>query len=359
VPAPSWKSANPISPASAPAANDKQIKGDVVLRNILSRRGLLAAAALTAAGIAAPAIAQTDAFPIAGKPVTLILPAIGGSTGDRVLRLFAERLKDDWKVPVIVEAKPGAGGEIGAAYVTKAPPDGHTILLGFSHLVQSYAFNKKVPYDALTDLIPIARITDLPMLFLVADTSTKDMKDFAAKAKANPGKFSYGSYGNATTSHIYSELVSMKDNLKLPHAAYKGTPPLITDLIAGHIQAGVIDVGNTMPHIKAGKIKPLAVTGTKRSALLPDVPTFTEAGFPDITVPGRYWLFLPAGTPPATVEKIRASVYKVLKSPEVQQQMLAMGIEPASGEREDAVAGMKADVEYWKRVVQITGIKAD
>src|SRR5690606_13257241 len=140
----------------------------------------------------------------------------------------------------------GAGGEIGAAYVAKAQPDGHTILLGFSHLVQSYAFPEKPspPYEALTDLVPIARITDLPMLFLVADTSTRDMKDFAAKAQASGGKFGYGSYGNATTSHIYSELVNMKNNLKMPHAAYKGTPPLITDLIAGHIQAAVIDVGN-------------------------------------------------------------------------------------------------------------------
>jgi tripartite-type tricarboxylate transporter receptor subunit TctC len=328
------------------------------MNNILQRRGFLAALSLAAASVAAPAVAQTDSFPTPNKPVTLILPAIGGSTGDRVLRMFAEKLKDDWKVPVIVESKPGAGGVIGSSFVAKAPPDGHTILLGFSHLVQSYAFNQKPPYDALTDLIPIARITDLPMLFLVADTSTATMKDFVAKAQASPGKFSYGSYGNATTSHIYSELVSMKGNLKMPHAAYKGTPPLITDLIAGHIQAAVIDVGNTMPHIKAGKIKPLAITGTKRSPLLPDVPTFAEAGYTDIVVPGRYWLFLPAGTAPATVEKIRTSIYKVLKSPDVQQQMLAMGIEPASGERDDALAGMKADVEYWKRVVQITGIKA-
>lgn len=331
------------------------------MKSILQRRGFLAAASLAVAGLAAPVAAQTDSFPIANKPVTLILPAIGGSTGDRVLRLFADRLKEEWKVPVIVEAKPGAGGEIGAAYVAKAQPDGHTILLGFSHLVQSYAFPEKPspPYEALTDLVPIARITDLPMLFLVADTSTRDMKDFAAKAQASGGKFGYGSYGNATTSHIYSELVNMKNNLKMPHAAYKGTPPLITDLIAGHIQAAVIDVGNTMPHIKAGKIKPLAVTGTKRSALLPDVPTFTEAGYPDITVPGRYWLFLPAGAKPETLAKIRAAVYRALKSPELQQQMLAMGIEPASGEPEDALAGMKADVEYWKRVVKITGIRAN
>ncbi|RYZ12876.1 MAG: tripartite tricarboxylate transporter substrate binding protein [Comamonadaceae bacterium] len=323
------------------------------------RRRLLAVLALASAlgsgTVRAQAPAPADAFPVPGKAVTLILPAVGGSTGDRVLRMFADRLKDDWKVPVIVEAKPGAGGEIGSAFVARAAPDGHTILLGFSHLVQAYAFNKTPPYDAMKDLVPIARICDLPMLYLTGDPSIQKMDDVVAKVKAS-GQGSYGSYGNATTSHIYSELVNRRNNLGMAHAAYRGTPPLITDLLAGHITTAVIDLGNTMTHIKAGKLKPLAVTGTKRNRLVPDVPTFAELGYRDVSLPGRYWLMLPAGTPAPTVERIRASVLKVLKAPEVQEQMLAMGIEPAPAEREDVAADMRADVEYWKRVVQITGI---
>lgn len=324
-----------------------------------SRRKALAGLATLAiaAASALPAHAQ-DAFPIAGKPVTLILPAIGGSTGDRILRLFAERLKDDWKVPVIVEAKPGAGGVIGSNFVAKAPPDGHTILLGFSHLVQSYAFpNQKPPYDALKDLIPIARICDLPMLYLTGDTSVQTMAEEVAKLKAT--KASYGSYGNATTSHIYSELVNRRNNLGMAHAAYRGTPPLITDLIAGHIQTSVIDLGNTQAQVKAGKLKALAITGSKRNKMMPDVPTFAELGYTEVALPGRYWLFLPAGTAPATVERIRTSVLNVLKAPEVQEQMMEMGAEPAPAVREDVPASLRADVEYWKKVVQITGIKAD
>lgn len=326
------------------------------MARFLSRRGMLAALALVAITSTGGAQAA-GAFPIAGKPVTLILPAIGGSTGDRVLRMFADRLKEDWKVPVIVDAKPGAAGVVGTVHGVNATPDGHTILLGYSHLTQAYAFNQKRPYDALTDLIPVARLCDLPMLYLTSDTSIGSLDEAIAKLKGAKG--SYGSYGNATTSHIYSELINRRNDLGMVHAAYKGTPPLITDLLGGQISTGVVDLGNTIAHIRAGKLKALAITGSKRNKLVPDVPTFAELGYNEVSQPGRYWLMLPKGTPPAIVERIRTSVLNVLKSPEVQEQMYAMGIEPAGSEREDLVAAMRADVEYWKNVVQITGIRAD
>jgi tripartite-type tricarboxylate transporter receptor subunit TctC len=319
----------------------------------VTRRTCLAVVAVAAA-FAAHA---QDTFPIAGKPVTLILPAVGGSTGDRVLRMFAERLKEDWKVPVIVDAKPGVAGVVGTVHGVNAAPDGHTILLGYSHLTQAYAFNQKRPYDALKDLIPVARICELPMLYLTGDPSIQTLDDAVAKMKNAKG--SYGSYGNATTSHIYSELVNKRNNLGMVHAAYKGTPPLITDLMGGQINTAVVDLGNTIGQVKAGKLKALAITGSKRNKLVPDVPTFAELGYGEVSQPGRYWLMLPKGTPPATVERIRVSVLNVLKSPEIQEQLVGMGIEPAPAEREDVAANMRADIEYWKRVVQFTGIKAD
>jgi tripartite-type tricarboxylate transporter receptor subunit TctC len=317
-------------------------------------RHTCAAALVLAAAFAANA---QESFPIAGKPVTLILPAVGGSTGDRVLRMLADRLKEDWKVPVIVDAKPGAAGVVGTVHGVNAAPDGHTILLGYSHLTQAYAFNQKRPYDALTDLIPVARICDLPMLYLTADPSIRTLDEAIAKMKKAKG--SYGSYGNATTSHIYSELVNTRNGLGMVHAAYKGTPPLITDLIGGQINTAVVDLGNTMAHVKSGRLKALAITGNKRNKLVPDVPTFAELGYTEVAQPGRYWLMLPKGTPPATVERIRASVLNVLKAPEVQEQLLSMGIDPAPAEREDVAANMRADIDYWKRVVQITGIKTE
>jgi tripartite-type tricarboxylate transporter receptor subunit TctC len=322
----------------------------------LPRRGVLAAFALAAAALAGGAQAE-QSFPIAGKPVSLVLPAVGGSTGDRVLRMFAERLGKDWGVPVIVDAKPGAAGVVGAVHVANAPPDGHTILLGYSALVQAVAFNQQRPYDPFKDFIPIARICDLPMLYLTGDTSIRTLDEEIAKMKKTKG--SYGSYGNATTSHIYSELVNRRNNLGMVHAAYKGTPPLITDLIGGQVNTAVVDLSNTMAHVKAGKLKALAITGSHRNKLVPDVPTFAELGYTEVAQPGRYWLLLPKGTPPATVERIRTSVLNVLKSPDVQEQLTATGIDPAPPEREDVTASMRADIDYWKRVVSITGIQAN
>jgi tripartite-type tricarboxylate transporter receptor subunit TctC len=316
-------------------------------------RRLFAAAVLVAAACGAYA---ADVFPIAGKPITLILPSSNGSAGDQVLRLLADKLKDEWKVPIIVDSKPGAGGAIGSQFVARSAPDGHTMLLGFSALVQSQAFGVKTPYDALTDFIPVARLNDVPLVFLTGDLSITSLSDFVAKAKANPNEFNFGSYGAATTGHVYSGLINIKHGLDLAHVPFRGTPPLTIALLGGHVKSGVSNL-DSLPYIKAGKLRALAITGTKRSPLLPDVPTFSELGY-DITAGGRYWLLLPAGVAPGTVDKIREAVLRLLKTPDVQQKMLAIGLEPASGEREDVAGDMRKEVEYWKRVVQATGIKA-
>jgi tripartite-type tricarboxylate transporter receptor subunit TctC len=316
-------------------------------------RRLFAAAVLVGAACAAYA---ADVFPIAGKPITLILPSSNGSAGDQVLRLLADKLKDEWKVPIIVDSKPGAGGAIGSQFVARSAPDGHTMLLGFSALVQSQAFGVKTPYDALTDFIPVARLNDVPLVFLTGDLSITSLSDFVAKAKANPNEFNFGSYGAATTGHVYSGLINIKHGLDLAHVPFRGTPPLTIALLGGHVKSGVSNL-DSLPYIKAGKLRALAITGTKRSPLLPDVPTFSELGY-DITAGGRYWLLLPAGVAPGTVDKIREAVLRLLKTPDVQQKMLAIGLEPASGEREDVAGDMRKEVEYWKRVVQATGIKA-
>ncbi|RYX93426.1 MAG: tripartite tricarboxylate transporter substrate binding protein [Comamonadaceae bacterium] len=319
----------------------------------------LVARAATASLFAASALTALAAeFPIPGKPITLVLPSSPGSAGDQVLRMLADKLKDDWKVPIIVDSKAGAGGLIGSQYVARAAPDGHTMLLGFSVLVQASAFGQKPPFDTVTDFIPVARLNDVPLVLLTGDMSISSLADFVAKAKASPGDYNFGSYGSATTGHVYSQLINMKQGMNLVHVPFRGTPPLITALIGGHVKSGVSNL-DSLPQIKAGKLKALAITGTKRSALLPDVPTFSEQGYSDITSGGRYWLMLPAGVAPETVEKIRESVLRVLKTPDIQQKMLAIGLEPAPGEREDVAGDMKREIEYWKKTVQATGIKAE
>jgi tripartite-type tricarboxylate transporter receptor subunit TctC len=311
------------------------------------------AAVLAAASFAAHA---ADPFPIAGKPITLVLPSTSGSAGDLVLRTLAEKLKDEWKTTVIVDSKPGAAGAIGSQFVARSAPDGHTMGLAFSALVQAPAFGVKTPYDPLTDFIPVVRLNDVPLVLLTGDMGIPNLADFVAKAKANPDQYNFGSYGAATTGHVYSSLINQKHGMNLVHVPFRGTPPLTAALLGGHVKSGVSNL-DSIAHIKAGKLRALAITGTKRSALLPDVPTFSELGY-DITAGGRYWLMLPAGVAQPTVDKIRDAVQRVLKMPDVREKMIAVGLEPTFGEREDVAADMRKEIDYWRRVVQVTGIKA-
>ena len=231
--------------------------------------GLLAAAAFTA---------QAAEFPIPGKPITLVLPSTPGSAGDQVLRMLADKLKDDWKAaPIIVESKAGAGGFIGSQFVARAAPDGHTMLLGFSVLVQAAAFGQNPPFDTEKDFIPVARLNDVPLALYTGDLSINSLADFVAKAKAKPAEFNFGTYGAATTGHAYSALINIKNGMELTHVPFRGTQPLVNALLGGHVKSGVSNLDG-MAHVKAGKLKVLAVTGTKRSVLLPDVPTFAEQG---------------------------------------------------------------------------------
>jgi tripartite-type tricarboxylate transporter receptor subunit TctC len=318
----------------------------------LTRRAL-AASLLAAASLGVHA---APPFPIPGKTITLVLPSVSGSAGDQVLRMLANKLKDEWKVPVIVESKPGAAGAIGLQHVAGSPPDGHSMGLAFSALVQAPAFGVKTPYDPLKDFIPVARLNDVPLVLLTGDMGITSLADFVAKARQNPSQYNFGSYGQATTGHVYSSLINLKNGLELVHVPFKGTPPLTAALLGGHVKSGVSNL-DSISHIRAGKMRALAITGTRRLALLPDVPTFNELGY-DITAGGRYWLMLPAGVAPETVEKIRAAVQRVIRTPDVQEKMLALGLEPASGEREDVAADMRKEIDYWKRVVKATGIQA-
>jgi len=318
---------------------------------ITRRRFCAASLAAAAAGVHA-----ADAFPIRGKPITLVLPSAGGSAGDQVLRLLADKLKDEWMVPIVVDSRPGANGAIGAQFVARSAPDGHTMLLGFSALVQSEAFGIQTPYVTQTDFEPVARLNDVPLVFLTGDMGITSLADFVARARANPEQFSFGSYGAATTGHVYSSLINLKNGLSLVHVPFRGTPPLTAALLGGHVKSGVSNL-DSLAHVQAGKLRALAITGSRRSPLLPDVPTFSELGY-DISAGGRYWLMLPAGVAPQTVDKIRDAVLRVLKMPDVQQKMVSIGLEPASGEREDVAADMRKEIDYWKRVVQMTGIKA-
>ncbi|MGE4239118.1 Bug family tripartite tricarboxylate transporter substrate binding protein [Ramlibacter sp.] len=323
------------------------------MHSITRRTFCLAGAAAT---LPLGAAAQAPAFPT--RPVTILLPAPGGSTGDVVARLIASKLSEEWKQPVIVDFKPGASGMIGSAYVARSNPDGHTILLGFSQLVQAPSLYSKLEYDVLKDFTALGRVNDIPLVLVTSDAGISSLQDFVAKGRAAPGKYSYGSYGNGTTAHIYGELLNQRHNLKAVHIPYKGTGLLMTDMLAGHVTLGILDLAATLAQNRTGKVKPLAITGSKRSPHLPDVPTFLELGYPELSLAGWFGLFVPSGVPAPLAERMRASVERVARLPEVQEKLAAAGLEPVAGP-EDFPRKLRNDIEYWKKAVAVTGVKID
>lgn len=311
-----------------------------------------------AAAIGLPALAaeSVDAFPT--RTVTLVLPFPSGGVGDATLRLIAKELSGAWKVPVIVESKPGASGMIGSAAVARAAPDGYTILFGVNQMVQAPALYARLPYDVLKDFTPLTRLAYTPVVFVTNDPEISSLQNYAERAARAPKKYSYGSYGGGTTSHILGAVFNQRNGIDAVHIPYKGGAPLMTDLLGGHVSMAFADLATALPHLQAGKLRAYAVTGSRRSAAVPDVPTFAELGYPGFDVQAWYGTFLPAQAAPALATKIRDAIERALFAPEMQQRLSAFALEPLAA-REDFDAKLRADLAYWKRLVAEVGIKVE
>lgn len=316
-----------------------------------------ALAGLFVAALAPAGYAAETAWP--EKPVTLVMPFATGGMGDTLARLVAEHLAKEWKQTVVVDNRAGAGGMIGNQSVARAAPDGYTLLMSISQLVQAPALGMKVPYDVQKDFVPLARVAGALSIFATTDPAIKSLKDYVARAQAQPDKFPYGTYGAGTSSHIYAEVFNGQHKIKATQIPYKGAAPLLTDMMGGQIPVAFTDLATTLPHIRSGKVKVFAVTGPKRSAALPDVPTFAEQGASDMDVVGWYGMFAPAKTPKDVVDRIRASLDKVLRLPEVQAKLTGFGLEPVSGPREDFAKRIENDILYWRKVVAQNNIRVE
>jgi tripartite-type tricarboxylate transporter receptor subunit TctC len=322
---------------------------------------LLAAASLTVIALSASGTAAAQAaktYP--SKPVTIIMPFPPGGMGDVLARLLANALAEEWKQPVVVENKPGASGMIGNAYVSRATPDGYTLLVAISQTVQAPALYPKLQYDIVKDFTPISKLSGAVSLFAVPSNSEiKSLKDFVTLASRSPGKYTYGTYGAGTSSHIYSEIFNKRNNISTVHVSYKGAAPLLNDMMGGHVALSFSDLSTALPFIQAGKINAFAVTGTKRSPALPNVPTFKELGYSGFDVVGWYGLFGPANMPADLVQKISASTIKVMKSPEMQKKLVTLGQDPIASTPEEFAKDIQSDLATWRSVVAETGIKLD
>jgi tripartite-type tricarboxylate transporter receptor subunit TctC len=318
--------------------------------------------ALAIAGTGAQVLAQAaNAWPI--KPVKIIMPSLPAGSPDRVTRMVAEKLAIRWGQPVTVEYKPGATTVIGTDFVARAPADGYTLLSTFTSLVQAPALLPKVPWDPERDFTPIVQFIRSEVVLLVrSDSPYKTMTEFIAgakAAKASGAPLNYASFGNASSFHIYGEALKRGAGIDLTHIPYKGESASIVDLMGGQVVSSFNSIGTAMPHIKSGRVRALALVGSVRSKVLPEVPTFGEVGVAKLDTSGWFGMLAPAGTPRSIVDKIAADTAQILALPEITEALRGQGLEP-TGLGPDAFGRfLREDLMRWKTLIQEVGVKAD
>jgi tripartite-type tricarboxylate transporter receptor subunit TctC len=318
------------------------------------RRACLAAALGALFAPAGTALAQAAPYP--SQPIKFIVPYPAGGATDTLARTVAQKLNEAWGQPVLVENKVGASGTIGNNLVAKANPDGYTVLMAITALIQQQSLMEKLPYDPLKDFAPVTLIARSPSMFAVPlNSPAKSLKEFVTMAKANPGKYSYGTYGAGTSSHIQGSLLNMQAGLDLVHVPFNGAAPLVTNLVGGQLPSAFIDSASARPHLKS--IRPLAVTGTQRIPGMPDVPTFVELGYRDFDPYGWFGLFLPAATPAPIVQKLSDEVNRILRLPEVTAKIEALGLQVAGGKPEEVRKTMNGDAAIYAKIIKDANIR--
>ncbi len=319
-------------------------------------RSLLALGATLPVGFAR---AQAPAYP--NRTIRIIIPFGPGGPSDLISRLLAQKLSDAMKQPVIVENKPGASGIVGADLVAKAAPDGHTLLVINQLLVQAPALYASMPFDPLRDLIPVTDIFSSPLWLAVntTKTSAKTVKEFATQVKAQPKAHSYASVGNGSIGSLYGYKLNEVAGLDMVHVPYKGAGPVVQALLGGEVSASFVDYATLKAHVSSGKVRPLAVSAPVRSIWTPEVPTFTEQGFPGFEAFSWVGLFVTAKTPPEVVQKLFTEVTKALKQPDVAAKLSELALDQGAMPMERFAAMVTADHARWGSVIKSAGMKLD
>jgi tripartite-type tricarboxylate transporter receptor subunit TctC len=328
-------------------------------RKVLQQLGLgLAGAALGGVGLGARAQAAAAGYP--SRAVRVVYPYQAGGTGDVVARQIAESLARAWGKPVIVDNRPGAGGMIGADMVAKAEPDGHTLLLTLTGMVQAPSLYSKATYNPVRDFAPVSELGTSNLALVVQPSlgvsSVKQLIDYIGK-QGKP--LAYGSYGLGSSGHLYMEIFARNAKIALTHVPYKGEAPLINDLLGGQLPAGMIAAVSARQHAAAGKLRVLAVAGAARSPLVPDVPTFAEAGVRGLERQGWVGMFAPAATPRAIVEKVSADVNRTLANPDFRARMVDLGIVLKGSTPAAFAEVVKAEQAYWAEAIRASDIRLD
>jgi tripartite-type tricarboxylate transporter receptor subunit TctC len=305
-----------------------------------------------------------NAQPAAGfpsKPVRMIVPFAPGGPTDIAARVIGEKLSARWSQPVIIDNRPGAGGNVGSDIAAKSAPDGYTVVLGVtgSHAI-NLSLMKQMPYHPLKDFEPLTQATIFPNAIAVhPDVPAKNLKELIELAKRQPGKLSYGSDGNGTASHLGMELMKSKSGLDMVHVPYKGSAPMLTDLVAGQVQVGITGLPAMQAHANARRIRLLAVTTSSRVPSNPDIPTVAEQGFAGFAAAPWAGFFVPRGTPRPIVDKLAADMIAVMQMPEVRERMAGMGSTIVASRPEEFRAFLEKEIQQWAEAVRISGAKAE
>ena len=328
----------------------------------LARAGAAcAAAAVAIAVLPLEAIAQSPAAAFPTKPVRLVVPFPPGGPLDVTGRAIAQKLSESWGQPVVVDNRPGAGGNIGAELVAKAPADGYTVVMGAlsTHAVNPSLY-AKMPYDAVKDFAPITLVATTPNVLVVNPAlPVNSVRELIAYAKANPGKVAFGSGSNGSAGHLAGELFKVETGADMLHVPFRGAAPAMQALLAGDTQIMFDNLASSMPQVKAGKLRALAVTTAQRSKLVPELPTMAESGLAGFDISTWFGLLAPAGTPPEIVAKWNAEVTKILNAPEMRERLNAQGAEPTPTTPAEFAAFIQREIPKYARIVKASGAKVD
>ena len=328
------------------------------------RQGLRRACRLTATGATAALTllwgAALAAAPFPSKPVRLLLGFPPGGATDLVARAIQPRMSAGFGQQLVIDNRPGANGIIAGELTARADPDGHTILFGHIGVLVISPAIQKVPFDPVRDFAPIGQAVQLQNLLITHPTlAVRSVREFIALANAKPGQINYASSGIGSPGHLAAVLLESMAKIRITHIPYKGGGPAITDLLAGHVPAFFAVISTGVPHVQAGKVRGLAVTGARRAEALPDVPTVAEAGVPGYEATNWYGLLAPAKTPAAVIDRINREMTAALKAPEVAEGLKSRGIDAAPNSPAEFAAFIRAETAKWRPIVLQSGIKPD
>ncbi|MEM5428609.1 tripartite tricarboxylate transporter substrate binding protein [Cupriavidus oxalaticus] len=327
------------------------------LRPVRGRRAWLVrglAGMLAAGSLAVPLTAGAETWP--ARPIQLLIPYPPGGSADLLARPVAAKLQEKLGQPVVLDYRPGAGGTIATQALARAKPDGYTLIMVLAAHAINASLYPKLPYDTRKDFAPVSLVANLPMI-LAGSSSLRanNVQELIAEAKANPGKLTFASAGNGNTGHLAGELFDSVAGVRMTHVPYKGSAQVVTAMLSGEVQLTFDSISTTLPHVKSGKLRALAVTGSQRAAVAPDVPTLAEAGVPGISITGWYAVLAPAGTPQPVVDRLSTEIATVLRQPDLKATLATNGYEPVGSTPAALRTHIDAEINRWSKVVKDSG----